>query len=155
VVGLGDRHLNNILIDKTTAELVHIDLGMIFEYSKRVLPIPERVPFRLTRDIVDPILVEGVNGRFKHVAIHALEQLQQNAQVIVGIASLLLHDPISTFAAAKIVDTDKPRNMFAETAISRLSSKLEGRDLSYVGQTPEQQVLFLLLELKTLSRSLN
>lgn len=27
VVGLGDRHLNNILIDLTTAQLVHIDLG--------------------------------------------------------------------------------------------------------------------------------
>lgn len=27
MVGLGDRHINNILIDEQTAELVHIDLG--------------------------------------------------------------------------------------------------------------------------------
>lgn len=27
IVGLGDRHINNILIDEQTAELVHIDLG--------------------------------------------------------------------------------------------------------------------------------
>ena len=27
VVGLGDRHVQNILIDCNTAELVHIDLG--------------------------------------------------------------------------------------------------------------------------------
>ena len=27
VLGLGDRHVQNILIDLTTAELVHIDLG--------------------------------------------------------------------------------------------------------------------------------
>lgn len=40
IVGLGDRHLNNILLDTSTAELVHIDLGMLFEYSKRALPIP-------------------------------------------------------------------------------------------------------------------
>lgn len=31
IVGLGDRHSHNILIDKTTAELVHIDLGVAFE----------------------------------------------------------------------------------------------------------------------------
>lgn len=27
IVGLGDRHIQNILIDEETAELVHIDLG--------------------------------------------------------------------------------------------------------------------------------
>lgn len=30
IVGLGDRHIQNILIDEQTAELVHIDLGTIF-----------------------------------------------------------------------------------------------------------------------------
>lgn len=29
IVGLGDRHIQNILIDEQTAELVHIDLGKI------------------------------------------------------------------------------------------------------------------------------
>lgn len=29
IVGLGDRHIQNILIDELTAELVHIDLGKI------------------------------------------------------------------------------------------------------------------------------
>ena len=31
VLGLGDRHMQNILIDKSTAELIHIDLGIAFE----------------------------------------------------------------------------------------------------------------------------
>ena len=31
VLGLGDRHLSNILIDTSTGELVHIDLGIAFE----------------------------------------------------------------------------------------------------------------------------
>lgn len=30
VVGLGDRHVQNILIDFITAELIHIDLGECF-----------------------------------------------------------------------------------------------------------------------------
>jgi ataxia telangiectasia mutated family protein len=48
VIGLGDRHSHNILIDKSTAELVHIDLGVAFEQGK-TLRTPELVPFRLTR----------------------------------------------------------------------------------------------------------
>jgi serine-protein kinase ATM len=31
IVGLGDRHVQNILIDKTTAEVIHIDLGIAFD----------------------------------------------------------------------------------------------------------------------------
>ena len=64
IVGLGDRHVQNILIDCKTAELVHIDLGVAFEQGK-ILPTPETVPFRLTRDIVDGMGVAGVNGVFR------------------------------------------------------------------------------------------
>ncbi len=45
VLGLGDRHVANILVDMRTAELVHIDLGIAFEQGK-ILPTPETVPFR-------------------------------------------------------------------------------------------------------------
>ena len=51
IVGLGDRHSFNILIDHATADVIHIDLGVAFEQGK-LLKTPETVPFRLTRDIV-------------------------------------------------------------------------------------------------------
>jgi serine-protein kinase ATM len=52
ILGLGDRHNQNILIDKSTSEVIHIDLGIAFDQGK-LLGIPELVPFRLTRDIVN------------------------------------------------------------------------------------------------------
>jgi len=64
ILGLGDRHVQNILIDTQTAELIHIDLGVAFEQG-RILPTPETVPFRLTRDIVDGMGVMGVEGVFR------------------------------------------------------------------------------------------
>ncbi|TRZ04405.1 hypothetical protein DNTS_007633, partial [Danionella cerebrum] len=64
IVGLGDRHIQNILIDEQTAELVHIDLGVAFEQGK-ILPTPETVPFRLSRDIVDGMGISGVEGVFR------------------------------------------------------------------------------------------
>ena len=48
VLGIGDRHAHNILIDTVTGEVVPIDFGIVFEQGK-VLPIPETVPFRLKR----------------------------------------------------------------------------------------------------------
>uniref|UniRef100_A0A6P7GUN9 Serine/threonine-protein kinase ATM n=1 Tax=Diabrotica virgifera virgifera TaxID=50390 RepID=A0A6P7GUN9_DIAVI len=64
ILGIGDRHTSNILIDKTTAEVIHIDFGIAFDQG-RVLPIPETVPFRLTRDMVDAMGVSGVEGIFR------------------------------------------------------------------------------------------
>ena len=49
-MGLGDRHLDNMLMDSRTAEVVHIDYNIVFERGKR-LPVPEVVPFRLTQVI--------------------------------------------------------------------------------------------------------
>lgn len=42
IVGLGDRHSVNILMDQATAEVVHIDLGVAFEQGL-MLKTPERV----------------------------------------------------------------------------------------------------------------
>ena len=58
LIGLGDRHCQNILLDCDTAECVHIDLGIAFEQG-RFLPTPEQVPFRLTRDLIDGMGAAG------------------------------------------------------------------------------------------------
>lgn len=38
VLGLGDRHVSNILMDNGTGEVVHIDLGIAFDQVSRCLP---------------------------------------------------------------------------------------------------------------------
>ena len=51
IIGLGDRHLDNLLIDLKSGEVIHIDYNVCFEKGKN-LRIPERVPCRLTQNIV-------------------------------------------------------------------------------------------------------
>ena len=80
-MGLGDRHCNNILIDRSTGEPIHIDLGVAFDQGKR-LAIPETVPFRLTRDIVDGFGVTGVEGMFKKSCEHTLRVLRQTRNTL-------------------------------------------------------------------------
>jgi len=51
IVGLGDRHLDNILLDMSgglqSGQVVHIDYAVCFDKG-RLLRVPETVPFRLT-----------------------------------------------------------------------------------------------------------
>lgn len=61
VIGLGDRHCQNILLQLRGGEVVHIDLGIAFEQG-RVLNTPEVVPFRLTPDLVAAMGPHGVDG---------------------------------------------------------------------------------------------
>ena len=46
--GLGDRHLDNILINLETGQVIHVDFNVCFDKGKR-LSVPEKVPFRLTQ----------------------------------------------------------------------------------------------------------
>lgn len=52
IIGLGDRHGDNILIHAHTGEVTHVDFDCIFEKGAK-LRVPEIVPFRLTSNIVD------------------------------------------------------------------------------------------------------
>ena len=60
-VGLGDRHLENILINVKTGECVHVDFDCLFDKAKS-FKVPEVVPFRLTRNIIDGFGVAGIEG---------------------------------------------------------------------------------------------
>lgn len=92
VLGLGDRHSSNILIDTKSAELVHIDLGIAFDQG-RLLRTPEVVPFRLTRDIEDGLGVSGVEGTLRGAAEHTMRVLRANSDALVTILQVMARDP--------------------------------------------------------------
>ncbi|XP_029898300.1 serine-protein kinase ATM isoform X2 [Aquila chrysaetos chrysaetos] len=93
ILGLGDRHVQNILIDEQTAELVHIDLGVAFEQGK-ILPTPETVPFRLTRDIVDGMGITGVEGVFRRCCEKTMTVMRNSQEALLTIVEVLLYDPL-------------------------------------------------------------
>ncbi|XP_031716383.1 serine-protein kinase ATM isoform X1 [Anarrhichthys ocellatus] len=93
IVGLGDRHIQNILVDEQTAELVHIDLGVAFEQGK-ILPTPETVPFRLSRDIVDGMGITGVEGVFRRCCEKTMGVMRSSQEALLTIVEVLLYDPL-------------------------------------------------------------
>ena len=93
ILGLGDRHVQNILLDLSTAELIHIDLGVAFEQGK-ILPTPETIPFRLSRDIIDGFGPSGVEGTFRRSCETTLNTLRMNKEGIMTILEVLIYDPL-------------------------------------------------------------
>lgn len=93
ILGLGDRHLMNILIDQETAELIHIDFGIAFDQGT-VLPIPETVPFRLSRDIVDAMGSMQVEGVFRRCCQFSMSVMRQQQDSILTLLEVLLYDPL-------------------------------------------------------------
>ena len=101
VVGLGDRHASNILIDEKTAEVLHIDLGIAFEQGK-VSKIPETVPFRLTRDIVDGMGISGVEGTMRRCSEEVMEVLRASKEQLLTIVEVFIHDPLYKWALSPV-----------------------------------------------------
>lgn len=101
VLGLGDRHGHNILLDDKTGEVVHIDLGVAFEMG-RVLPVPELVPFRLTRDIVDGMGITGTEGVFRRCCEFTLHALREETYSIMTILDVLRYDPLYSWSISPV-----------------------------------------------------
>jgi ataxia telangiectasia mutated family protein len=101
VLGLGDRHGHNILLDTHSGEVVHIDLGVAFE-AGRILPVPEVVPFRLTRDLVDAMGISGVEGVFRRCCNFTLEALRRDQDSIMTILDVLRYDPLYSWSLSPL-----------------------------------------------------
>ena len=99
IIGLGDRHVSNILIDKETYEVIHIDFGILFEGGKQ-LATPEKVPFRLTRDFVDGMGVLGYEGVFQRSCEETMRVLRNNDDALLFIFDAFVHNPLSNWKNA-------------------------------------------------------
>ncbi len=76
VIGLGDRHLDNLLVNVTNGQVAHIDYNVCFEKG-RSLRVPERVPFRMTQNLERALGVTGVEGVFRLSCEHVLTTLRK------------------------------------------------------------------------------
>ena len=65
ILGLGDRHPSNLMLDRVSGQVVHIDFGDCFEVAKTRSKYPETVPFRLSRMLVRAMESSGIEGTFK------------------------------------------------------------------------------------------
>ncbi|KAJ3127354.1 serine/threonine-protein kinase M1 [Nowakowskiella sp. JEL0407] len=148
VVGLGDRHGENILFDETNGDTVHVDFNCLFEKGA-AFEIPERVPFRLTHNMVDAFGVTGVEGVFRKSCEITAKILRNNRESLMSVLEAFIHDPLCEWSKKK----DKPnppevRRELAMKALQVIDRKLQGCVAS-IGTQPlsvEEQVDHLISE---------
>ncbi|KAJ3818475.1 hypothetical protein EV361DRAFT_810329 [Lentinula raphanica] len=101
ILGLGDRHCENILLDENTGDLIHVDFNCLFEKGK-TLETPERVPFRLTQNLVDALGVTGVEGVFRTACEVTMQLLRDNKDSLMSVLDAFVHDPLVEWEEEKI-----------------------------------------------------
>lgn len=93
IIGLGDRHLDNMLIDFRSGEVIHIDYNVCFEKGKR-LRVPELVPYRLTQNLYGALGITGADGQFKAAAEETLRVLRNHKEVLITLLDAFVYDPL-------------------------------------------------------------
>lgn len=86
ILGIGDRHLDNIMVTKQ-GQLFHIDFGFIFGQDPKPLP----PPFRFTREMADGMGGESseMYAKFKGYCCQAYNWLRKSANLILNMLSLM------------------------------------------------------------------
>jgi serine/threonine-protein kinase ATR len=121
LVGLGDRHLENILIDEKNGELVHVDFDCLFDKGLQ-LEKPELVPFRLTPNLVDGLGISGVEGLFRRSAEVSMRVLRANEETLMSVLQTFVHDPLVEWR-----QSNQERESKATETLSKIRLRLKGK----------------------------
>lgn len=93
MLGLGDRHAENIMLDTSTGQAVHVDFNALFNVAETFM-VPECVPFRLTQNMSAAMGVFGHEGMFRKTCEDVLYILRQYRELFAVQVNQLLEDPL-------------------------------------------------------------
>jgi phosphatidylinositol kinase/protein kinase (PI-3 family) len=102
ILGLGDRHPSNLMLDKLSGRVLHIDLGDCFEFSMNREKVPERVPFRLTRMLIKAMEVAGIEGSYRSTCERTMSVLRDSKDSLVAMLEAFVYDPLISWRLADL-----------------------------------------------------
>lgn len=99
VLGLGDRHGENILFEEGTGGILHVDFNCLFDKGL-TFEKPECVPFRLTYNMRDAMGSYKHEGPFRRCCEITTSLLRSNEDALMTILETFLYDPTTDFQTA-------------------------------------------------------
>ncbi|KAK9807336.1 hypothetical protein WJX73_002849 [Symbiochloris irregularis] len=150
IVGLGDRHGENLLLDASTGDIVQVDFSCLFDRGL-TLETPEVVPFRLTQNLIDGCGVAGIEGAFRRTAEVSLSVLRQHRATLVSVLETFVHDPLVDWTKHDVRTNAEGENPQAQEAINIVQGRLTGtllgvKSIPSMPLSPEGQALRLIKE---------
>lgn len=73
--------------------MVHIDYNVCFDKGKS-LRVPERVPFRLTSNMVAAMGATGVEGIFRSACEHTIKSMRLGKETLLTLLEAFVYDPL-------------------------------------------------------------
>lgn len=75
-------------------QILHIDFGDCFEVAMHRDKFPERIPFRLTRMIINAMEVSGIEGNFRSTCERVMAVLRDNKDSLMAMLEAFVYDPL-------------------------------------------------------------
>ncbi|XP_013115511.2 serine/threonine-protein kinase Smg1 isoform X1 [Stomoxys calcitrans] len=125
VIGLGDRHLDNILIKLGTGEIVHIDYNVCFEKGKS-LRVPEKVPFRMSQNLKGALGLVGTEGSYRLACSHVLRVLRRERETLLTLLEAFVYDPLVDWTLSD--DGNSTRGTSANSAAIMITSLCSSKE---------------------------
>lgn len=124
ILGLGDRHPSNLMLDRYSGRVLHIDFGDCFEVAMQREKFPERIPFRLTRMLINAMEVSGIEGNFRITCQHTMRVLRDNKDSLMAVLEAFVYDPLINWRLMTTTANTNGANV-ATTTTTTSSSKSE------------------------------
>lgn len=137
ILGLGDRHPSNLMLDRVSGKIVHIDFGDCFEVAMTREKFPEKIPFRLTRMLIQAMEATGIEGNYRITCERVLQLLRSNKESLLAVLEAFVYDPLINWrlmeaggkrAPPESQQKDGQTDSKAELSLKRIRHKLSGRD---------------------------
>ncbi|CAM5116256.1 unnamed protein product [Natator depressus] len=93
ILGIGDRHLSNFMINMETGGMVGIDFGHAFGSATQFLQVPELMPFRLTRQFTNLMLPMKESGLIYSVMVHSLRAYRTDPDLLISTMDVFVKEP--------------------------------------------------------------
>ncbi|KAK0063750.1 serine/threonine-protein kinase mTOR-like isoform X1 [Biomphalaria pfeifferi] len=106
VLGLGDRHPSNLMLDRISGKIIHIDFGDCFEVAMVREKYPEKIPFRLTRMLINAMEVTGIDGNYRMTCEKVMAVLRENKESLMAVLEAFVYDPLLSW---RLVDAHKTK----------------------------------------------
>ncbi|VVC29054.1 Phosphatidylinositol 3-/4-kinase, catalytic domain,FATC domain,Protein kinase-like [Cinara cedri] len=94
ILGLGDRHPSNLMLDRLSGKILHIDFGDCFEVAMTREKFPEKIPFRLTRMLTNAMEVTGIEGTYRSTCVSVMTVLRNNKDSLMAVLEAFVYDPL-------------------------------------------------------------
>ncbi|MGH0145669.1 UNVERIFIED_CONTAM: hypothetical protein FKN15_015304 [Acipenser sinensis] len=132
ILGLGDRHGENILFDSLTGECVHVDFNCLFNKGE-TFEVPEVVPFRLTHNMVHAMGPMGTEGLFRQACEVTMRLMRDQREPLMSVLKTFLHDPLVEWSKpvrgnskSQVNESGEVVNEKAKTHVLDIEQRLQG-----------------------------